>query len=136
MNKAWRYYFLSLILITIGINIFDSKALAGVSVGSDIYCKMRQSGIDHETSWTAAYENIKKQRTGIFKTSPKQAANMIIETVVSDSVKYDQCITFIGDLYRNKLTKPSKDKSERIRYDNEIDDTSNIDNSYDDRYSY
>ena len=38
--------------------------------GAKIYCFMRSSGNDHEVSWNAAYAVIKRQRSGLFKTSP------------------------------------------------------------------
>ena len=37
--------------------------------GAKIYCFMRSSGNDHEVSWNAAYAVIKRQRSGVFKTS-------------------------------------------------------------------
>ena len=50
--------------------------------GAKIYCFMRSSGNDHEVSWNAAYAVIKRQRSGVFKTSPEHASVMITEAVV------------------------------------------------------
>ena len=38
--------------------------------GAKIYCFMRSSGNDHKVSWNAAYAVIKRQGSGMFKTSP------------------------------------------------------------------
>jgi len=37
------------------------------SKGAEVYCFMRQSGNDHEVSWTAAYALIKRQSASLFK---------------------------------------------------------------------
>ena len=47
--------------------------------GAKIYCFMRSSGNDHKVSWNAAYAVIKRQRSGLFKTSPEHASVMITE---------------------------------------------------------
>ena len=52
--------------------------------GAEIFCTMRDGGNDHESSWEAAYTYIKKQKGGIFKVSPKQAASQITESVIRD----------------------------------------------------
>ena len=75
-----------------------SKA-AGVTNGADIYCFMRNGGNTHEPSWQAAYQFIKSQKAGVFKTSPKQAATLIVEQVVRDPIKYENCTNYLGDLY-------------------------------------
>ena len=67
--------------------LFAPTANAG-SFGAEIFCTMRDGGNDHESSWEAAYTYIKKQKGGIFKVSPKQAASQIIETVVREKDKY------------------------------------------------
>ena len=71
----------------------------GVTNGADVYCFMRNGGNTHEPSWQAAYQFIKLQKQGIFKTSPKQAASMIVEEVVQDPQRYEDCINYLGDLY-------------------------------------
>ena len=61
---------------------------------------MRNGGHTHEPSWAAAYQFIKNKKQGLFKTSPKQAASLIVEEVVQNPTKYEDCINYLGDLYR------------------------------------
>ena len=75
------------------------KTNAAVTNGADIYCFMRNGGNTHEPSWEAAYEFIKNKKQGLFKTSPKQAASLIVEEVVQSPVKYEDCINYLGDLF-------------------------------------
>tara|TARA_Y100001968_G_scaffold262264_1_gene250466 strand:+ start:55 stop:477 length:423 start_codon:yes stop_codon:yes gene_type:complete len=75
------------------------KINAAVTNGADIYCFMRRGGNTHEPSWQAAYQFIKNKKQGLFKTSPKQAASFIVEEVVQDPEKYEECINYLGDLY-------------------------------------
>ena len=75
------------------------KSNAAVTNGADIYCFMRNGGNSHEPSWQAAYQFIKSKQQGLFKISPKQAASLIVEEVVQDPIKYDDCINYLGDLY-------------------------------------
>ena len=77
---------------------------AAVTNGADIYCFMRNGGNEHSSSWQAAYQFIKSQKQGIFKTSPKQAATMIVEEVVRDPSKYEKCANYLGDLYTGDST--------------------------------
>ena len=67
--------------------------------GAKIYCFMRSSGNDHEVSWNAAYALIKRQRSGVFKTSPEHASVMITEAVVQDPGNFPDCGQFLGDLF-------------------------------------
>lgn len=67
--------------------------------GAKIYCYMRSSGNDHEVSWNAAYAVIKRQRRGLFKTSPEHASVMIMESVVNDPGNFPDCGQFLGDLF-------------------------------------
>ena len=67
--------------------------------GAKIYCFMRSSGNDHEVSWNAAYAVIKRQRSGVFKTSPEHASVMITEAVVRDPGNFPDCGQFLGDLF-------------------------------------
>ena len=67
--------------------------------GAKIYCYMRSSGNDHEVSWNAAYAVIKRQRSGLFKTSPEHASVMITESVVNDPGNFPDCGQFLGDLF-------------------------------------
>ena len=89
---------------------------AGVTNGADIYCFMRNGGNTHEPSWQAAYQFIKSKKQGLFKTSPKQAATMIVEEVVQDPARYEDCINYLGDLYTSEST------SQSINSDNELED--------------
>ena len=75
------------------------KVNGAVTNGADIYCFMRNGGNTHEPSWEAAYQFIKSKKQGLFKTSPKQAASLIVEEVVQDPEKYSDCINYLGDLY-------------------------------------
>ena len=74
-------------------------AAAGNEKGAKIYCFMRSSGNDHEVSWNAAYAVIKRQRSGVFKTSPEHASVMITEAVVEDPSNFPDCGQFLGDLF-------------------------------------
>ena len=67
--------------------------------GAKIYCYMRSSGNEHEVSWKAAYAVIKRQRSGVFKTSPEHASVMITEAVVQDPGNFPDCGQFLGDLF-------------------------------------
>ena len=112
---------------------------AAVTNGADIYCFMRNGGNTHEPSWQAAYQFIKNKKQGLFKTSPKQAASLIVEEVVQNPTKYEDCINYLGDLYRGE--------SSSIEVNNDKDLTSEVTSSSDsaektpkgkyvDRYSY
>ena len=74
-------------------------AEAGNEKGAKIYCFMRSSGNDHKVSWYAAYAVIKRQRSGLFKTSPEHASVMITEAVVQDPGNFPDCGQFLGDLF-------------------------------------
>ena len=74
-------------------------AEAGNEKGAKIYCFMRSSGNNHEVSWNAAYAVIKRQRSGVFKTSPVHASVMITEAVVNDPGSFPDCGQFLGDLF-------------------------------------
>ena len=80
------------------------KSNAAVTNGADIYCFMRNGGNTHEPSWQAAYQFIKGKQQGLFKTSPKQAASLIVEQVVQDPIKYEDCSNYLGDLYTSDTT--------------------------------
>ena len=67
--------------------------------GAKIYCFMRSRGNDHKVSWNAAYAVIKRQRSGLFKTSPEHASVMITESVVNDPGNFPDCGQFLGDLF-------------------------------------
>ena len=81
--------------------LMGPKVLAG-SFGAEIFCTMRDGGNDHESSWEAAYSYIKRQKGGFFKTSPKQAAAQIIETVVREKDKFSGCVEYLDKLYPDR----------------------------------
>ena len=89
---------ISIICLVCGSTI-GLRVNAAVTNGADIYCFMRNGGNTHEPSWEAAYQFIKNKKQGLFKTSPKQAASLIVEEVVQDPTKYEDCINYLGDLY-------------------------------------
>ncbi len=130
-----------LLLLVFGIfipwTLISSEVKAG-SFGAEIFCTMRDGGNDHESSWEAAYSYIKKQKGGIFKVSPKQAAAQIIETVVREREEFSFCIEYLDNLYPNRKLKRELEKEEkRKKLDNDMN-SSNQDLSEDsfDRYSY
>ena len=111
---------------------------------------MRNGGNDHESSWEAAYSYIKKQKGGIFKVSPKQAASQIVETVVREREKFGFCVEYLDKLHPDrklardlKKEKERKEKEEkeniekRKKLEKELEET-NQDYSEEsfDRYSY
>ncbi|MDC2974887.1 secretion system protein [Prochlorococcus sp. AH-736-K09] len=123
--------------IFIPLTLISSEVKAG-SFGAEIFCTMRDGGNDHESSWEAAYSYIKKQKGGIFKVSPKQAAAQIIETVVREREEFSFCIEYLDNLYPNRKLKRELEKEEkRKKLDNDMN-SSNQDLSEDsfDRYSY
>ena len=97
--------------------------------GAKIYCFMRSSGNDHKVSWNAAYAVIKRQRSGLFKTSPEHASVMITEAVVNDPGSFPDCGQFLGDLFGGN-TQPATAST--------LGNSSSVTESSDDttRYSY
>ena len=94
-----------LILLTLGIITpftFTTSKVNASSFGAEIFCTMRDGGNDHESSWDAAYTYIKKQKGGIFKVSPKQAASQITETVIRENEKFKYCVEFLDQLHPNR----------------------------------
>ena len=135
-------------LLTFSI-LLTPKINAG-SFGAEIFCTMRDGGNDHESSWEAAYTYIKKQKGGIFKVSPKQAASQIVETVVREREEYGYCVEYLDKLHpdrklirdlkkeEEKKEKEAKEKKEKRRkLEQELEETreENSDNSFE-RYSY
>ena len=105
-----------LILITVGIFtplfLTNSKVNAS-SFGAEIFCTMRDGGNDHESSWEAAYTYIKKQKGGIFKVSPKQAASQITETVIRENEKFRYCVEYLDNLHPNRKLERDLQKEEK-----------------------
>ena len=84
------------------------------SFGAEIFCTMRDGGNDHESSWDAAYSYIKKQKGGLFKVSPKNAAAQITETVIREREKFQYCVEYLDQLHPNrKLMRDMKKEKER-----------------------
>ena len=111
---------------------------------------MRDGGNDHESSWNAAYTYIKKQKGGIFKVSPKDAASQITETVIREGEKLSYCIEYLDNLHPNrklirnlekeekrkeKEAKERENKRKKLEQELEENDVEFIDEPLD-RYSY
>ena len=129
--------------------LFTSKVHGG-SFGAEIFCTMRDGGNDHESSWQAAYSYIKKQKGGIFKVSPKQAASQIVETVIREKEEFRFCVEYLDQLHPNrklerdlkkeeerKAKEAKENKEKRKRLEKELEET-DIEYSEEsiDRYSY
>ena len=91
-----------------------SKVNAG-SFGAEIFCTMRDGGNDHESSWDAAYTYIKKQKGGLFKVSPKQAAAQITESVIRDGETFGYCVEYLEKLHPNRKLIRDLQKEEELR---------------------
>ena len=118
--------------------LFAPKAIAG-SFGAEIFCTMRDGGNDHESSWQAAYSYIKKQKGGIFKTSPKQAAGQIIETVVRERDKFSYCVEFLDQLHPDRKLQLENNRKEKRRKQEELlqeKESEDYSEETFDRYSY
>ena len=142
-----------IIFLTFGIftplMLTTSKVNAS-SFGAEIFCTMRDGGNDHESSWEAAYTYIKKQKGGIFKVSPKQAASQITETVIRENEKFRYCVEYLDNLHPNRklerdLKKEEKRKEKEVkdrenkrkRLEKELEETNeNFTDETIDRYSY
>ena len=142
-------------LIPLALGIFAPLTLTTPRVnasafGAEIFCTMRDSGNDHESSWDAAYTYIKKQKGGFFKVSPKNAAAQITETVIREREKFKYCVQYLDNLHPNRklirelqkeeerIEKEAKDKEERRKnLERELEET-NQDYSEDiiNRYTY
>tara|TARA_B100000900_G_C20552024_1_gene705150 strand:- start:853 stop:1305 length:453 start_codon:yes stop_codon:yes gene_type:complete len=105
--------FLTLVMIT-PFALKTAKVNAS-SFGAEIFCTMRDGGNDHESSWDAAYTYIKKQKGGVFKVSPKQAASQITETVIREREKFDYCVEYLDQLHPNRklIRELEKEKAQR-----------------------
>ena len=142
-----------IILLTLGlftpIFLTIPRVYAG-SFGAEIFCTMRDGGNDHESSWEAAYTYIKKQKGGLFKVSPKNAAAQITETVIRDREKFSYCVEYLDNLHPNRqlirdLEKEEKRKekearnraNKRKKLEKELGETNDeITDETLDRYSY
>ena len=123
-----------------GLSLTPIDAIAGTPEavkGAKIYCYMRSSNNDHEVSWEAAYALIKRQKSGMFKTSPVHAAVMITEAVVEDPGSYPNCGQYLGDLFGGSTSSAKSPESVLNSTDSSDSNSFNSSNSSDDdRYSY
>jgi len=146
-----------LILLALGIfapMILTMPRVNASAFGAEIFCTMRDGGNDHESSWEAAYTYIKKQKGGLFKVSPKNAAAQITETVIREKERFSFCVEFLDKLHPNRklirdLEKEEKRKekeaqdreNKRIKLEKELEETNKeisedfTDETFD-RYSY
>ena len=90
------------IFLTLGIISLQTIQVNAGSFGAEIFCTMRDGGNDHESSWDAAYTYIKKQKGGIFKVSPKQAAAQITESVIRGKENFSYCVEYLDKLHPNR----------------------------------
>tara|TARA_B100000700_G_C14553957_1_gene627940 strand:+ start:96 stop:488 length:393 start_codon:yes stop_codon:yes gene_type:complete len=118
-RKICRLIFTTTLFGLFGLSSSSSYVFAGVKdtgeKGAQIYCYMRNSGNEHEVSWNAAYEVIKRQAHSLFKTSPKHGAVMIIEAVVNDPEEYQACGNYLGDLFGGSNLKEDDLKDNKIQ---------------------
>ena len=143
-----KFIFLTLGIISpLSLLTFNVNAS---SFGAEIFCSMRDGGNDHESSWEAAYTYIKKQKGGIFKVSPKQAASQITETVIRDRETLSYCVEYLDKLHPNrklirdlkkeeeKKAKEAQDKeNKRKKLEKELEETNEeFSDETLDRYSY
>ena len=136
-NKKIRFILL-IVAIFFPSLLFAPKVIAG-SFGAEIFCTMRDGGNDHESSWQAAYSYIKKQKGGIFKTSPKQAAGQIIETVVRERDKFSYCVEYLDQLHPDRKLQLENNRKEKKRKQEELlqekESKDDLEETFD-RYSY
>ena len=114
-----KSFFLTIFIIISPLLVQTSKVSAG-SFGAEIFCTMRDGGNDHESSWDAAYTYIKKQKGGIFKVSPKQAAAQITESVIRDKETFSFCVEYLDKLHPNRklireLQKEEEEKEKKAQ---------------------
>ena len=123
-----------LILITVGIFtplFLTNSNVNASSFGAEIFCTMRDGGNDHESSWEAAYTYIKKQKGGIFKVSPKQAASQITESVIREKDSFSYCVEYLDKLHPNRKLLRELQKEKELEEANDDFSEETID-----RYSY
>tara|TARA_B100000242_G_scaffold220073_1_gene161143 strand:+ start:60 stop:479 length:420 start_codon:yes stop_codon:yes gene_type:complete len=130
------------ILLTLGIIsplMFEISKVNAGSFGAEIFCTMRDGGNDHESSWDAAYNYIKKQKGGLFKVSPKQAASQITESVIREREKYSYCVEYLDKLHPNRKLQRElqKEAKRKEKLERELEENNeNFSEEIIDRYSY
>ena len=116
--------FKKLILLALGIFTpltLTTQKVNASSFGAEIFCTMRDGGNDHESSWDAAYTYIKKQKGGLFKVSPKNAAAQITETVIREREKFSYCIEYLDNLHPNRKLIQDLEKEEKRKEKEKIE---------------
>ena len=116
--KKTKYKLLALGILT-PVTLTIPKVNAS-SFGAEIFCTMRDGGNDHESSWEAAYTYIKKQKGGLFKVSPKQAAAQITESVIRDRETFSYCVEYLDQLHPNRKLIRDLEKEEEKKQQEEI----------------
>ena len=117
----------TILILALGIYtplILTTSKVNASSFGAEIFCTMRDGGNDHESSWEAAYAYIKKQKGGIFKVSPKNAAAQITETVIREKDKFSYCVEYLDNLHPNRKLIRELEKEEK-RKEKEVKDREN-----------
>ena len=127
--KQKKQIFLILGILNL-LTITTFKVNAG-TFGAEIFCTMRDGGNDHESSWEAAYSYIKKQKGGIFKVSPKQAASQITESVIREKDSFNYCVEYLDKLHPNRKLLRELQKEKELEEANDDFSEETID-----RYSY
>ena len=112
MQRLKKKFLIVGIFIPLSLSTF--KVNAG-SFGAEIFCTMRDGGNDHESSWDAAYSYIKKQKGGIFKVSPRQAAAQITESVIRDLETFGYCVEYLDQLHPNRQLIRDLEKEEEMK---------------------
>ena len=138
MKKYKTKKLLFLIFAILTPTVLISEANAG-SFGAEIFCTMRDGGNDHESSWKAAYSYIKRQKGGLFKTSPNQAAAQIVETVVREREKFSYCVEYLNQLHPDRKLQLENDRKEKRRKKKELlqeKEEEDFSKETFDRYSY
>ena len=137
--KEFKRKLIFIILGTMYSLSFNTLKVNAGSFGAEIFCTMRDGGNDHESSWDAAYTYIKKQKGGLFKVSPKQAASQITESVIREREKYSYCVEYLDNLHPNrKLQKElQKEAKRKEKLEKELEKANdNFSEETIDRYSY
>ena len=119
MKKYKMKKLLFLLVLVAPTILFVSEASAS-GFGAEIFCTMRDGGNDHESSWKAAYSYIKKQKGGLFKIKPNQAASQIVETVVRERDKFSYCVEYLDQLYPDRKLQLEKNREEKRKKEAEI----------------
>ena len=133
-NKKKQIFLILGILNLLTITTF--KVNAG-TFGAEIFCTMRDGGNDHESSWEAAYSYIKKQKGGIFKVSPKQAASQITESVIREKENFSYCVEYLDKLHPNrKLLRELQKEKEKEKNLGLEEANQDFSEETIDRYSY